>query len=260
MEMNSCLYKGSVVHHRKSPLEHRFVYPYLTFYLDLDELPTLEKKLFFLGWNKFNLFSFWDKDHLKVIEYAKEKGVDLKDCKIYLLTQLRILGYVFNPVSFYFCTDKFGEPLCTIAEVSNTFKEKKLYFLGPHTFKDQAFKDRQVKHFYISPFISLEEELDFLVKVPKATLSISINEKTIQTALTGKKTQLTNFELIRCFFLYPLITLRVIWAIHWQAFKLYRKKIPFFKKSENPHLQTEVHNVYGKTNIKFFRGNEKGST
>lgn len=252
MGLNSCIYKGSVVHNRTSPVEHRFVYPYLTFYLDLDELPLLEKNLFFIGWNKFNLFSFWDKDHVlnskltaraSVMEYAKQKGLDLKDSKIYLLTQLRILGYVFNPVSFYFCFDKYGTPLCAIAEVTNTFKEKKLYFLGPETFKAQAFSDQQVKHFYISPFIPLEEKLNFLIHLPKNTLNISINEKVIQTALTGKKAPLTNTQLVRCFLMYPFITLRVIWAIHWQAFKLYLKRIPYFKKTENPHLQTEVHHA-----------------
>lgn len=134
--MNSSLYKATVMHNRLAPKKHRFHYNVFMFYIDLDEIEILKKKFFLFSHNRFNFFSFRDKEHLQlpinnpdtnkntkehITEYLKENGIIVSHCKIMILTNLNILGYNFNPVSFYFVFDKNKQPLCSVAEVGNTF-------------------------------------------------------------------------------------------------------------------------------------------
>ena len=139
------------------------------FCLDLDELQSLSSKHFLFSYNRLNLFSFFDKDHAnnnnknikrKIVEYTKSKGIEVsKNCRIFLITMPRIAGYIFNPVSFYFIYDENSQPVCSIAEVSNTFREMKLYPI--ENIVNNRFKLRIPKHFYVSPFSSLDLEFDF---------------------------------------------------------------------------------------------------
>ncbi|MFD2144357.1 DUF1365 domain-containing protein [Mucilaginibacter antarcticus] len=144
--INSCLYKATVMHHRFSPKVHRFNYDVFMFYLDLDEIDTLSKKLRLMSRNRFNLFNFRDKDHLQlpkenpdtsknirqhITDYLHQNSVDIGNGRIMVLTNLCTLGYQFNPVSFYYCYDEQDNVVCSIVEVCNTFREMKPYFLGP---------------------------------------------------------------------------------------------------------------------------------
>lgn len=265
MGVASSLYKCTVFHHRYEPVEHRFVYPYLAFYLDLDQLKALENKLLFFSVNKFNLFSFYDRDHVskplttvrnRIEAYLKSKGIKEEAIKIYLLTQLRFLGYVFNPVSFYFCFTSDGRPLCVVPEVGNTFQEMKLFYIGIDKFEENSFNQFHTKNFYVSPFINLNDSFEFRIEIPDERINIVINDHKgdsnhlskesipfLRTSLVGEKRVLSNFELIRCALAYPFHSLRVISAIHWQAFRLYLKRVPFLRKAANPHLQTEVYSA-----------------
>ena len=258
--MNSALYKATVMHNRLEPKSHRFYYNVFMFYIDLDELDTIAKRFLLISRNKFNVFSFKDKEHLRlsenkgfvkeqIIEYLKRNNFNYSGQKIMLLTNLNVLGYNFNPVSFYFVTDPNGKPECAIAEVSNTFREMKLFFLGNDTFKDGKFNLRTIKHFYVSPFIDHDADFDFSLNVPGEKLNIRIDDykndkRFFISTLTGEKKELSNSRLFGYFFRFPFITLRIITLIHWNAMLLWIKKIPFHKKAAFPELQKDVLNKF----------------
>jgi hypothetical protein len=258
--MNSVLYKATVMHNRLEPKPHRFHYKVFMFYLDLDELDAIAKKFVLISRNKFNVFSFRDKEHLmlaenkilvkeQIVEYLKQNNFNYSGQKIMLLTNLNVLGYNFNPVSFYFVTDQNGKPECAIGEVSNTFREMKLFFLGSDTFKDGKFHLRTIKHFYVSPFIDHDADFDFSLNVPGEKLNIRIDDykndkRFFISTLTGEKKELSNARLFGYFFRFPFITLRIITLIHWNAMLLWLKKIPFHKKAAFPELQKDILNKF----------------
>ena len=262
--MNSCLYKATVMHNRLSPKKHRFNYQVFMFYIDLDELDYLSQKLILFSKNRFNFFSFRDKEHLQlpinnpvtskstkehIIDYLKQSGFNYQGEKIMLLTNLNVLGYNFNPVSFYYILDNNQQAQCCIAEVSNTFKEMKPYFLGKETFTNGAFRLNTTKFFYVSPFIEHDTNFDFQLATPNEKINIRIDdikdgERFFISTLTGKKQALSNFNLAWYSVRFPLITLRIIGLIHWNALLLWLKKIPFLKKSEHPNLQRDVFRKY----------------
>ena len=253
MELTSLLYDCKVMHHRISPKKHYFVYKVFMFCVDLDELDVLAKKMLLFGYNQFNLYSFYDYDHLakndqtikkKILDYARKNGVALHNsCKVQLVTLPRVLGYIFNPVSFYFIFSRKGEPICAIAEVSNTFREMKPYILTD--FKDGRFQLRIPKYFYVSPFSSLELEFEFDFGLPGGQLDIHIDEyqgekKILTSSLTGSASPLSNGKLSWYTIKYPLITLKVIMLIHWNAALLYLKGLKYYPKGNNPELQKNL--------------------
>ncbi|MBB4107611.1 DUF1365 domain-containing protein [Pedobacter zeae] len=265
MEFNSNIYTAKVMHHRLAPKKHSFWYNVYMFYIDLDELDLLAQKLRWFSRNKFNLFSFRDGEHLQLPrekpdktkntrqhleDYLKENGVDGSRLKIKLLTNLNVLGYNFNPVSFYYCFDQERNPVCCVAEISNTYREMKLFFFGRDELHGDTFKKITTKYFYVSPFIDHDDAFDFKLKVPADQLDIKINDLDKHgklffiSTLKGDKKPLTNAGLLRCFFTIPLIPLQVMAMIHWQAFRLWIKKIPFHPKAENPELQRNVYRPY----------------
>lgn len=266
------------MHHRLAPKKHSFWYNVYMFYIDLDELETLNKKLRWFSYNRFNLFSFRDKDHLvletkaerlktevdnsqishlsvkqQITAYLKSHNVEIGNGKIMLLTNLAVLGYNFNPVSFYFCFDENNHPLCAVGEISNTYHEMKMFFFGKDELEGNMFKQRVQKHFYVSPFIDLDDFFDFNLKIPSHKLSIQIDDydkagnRFFISSLNGLQKPLTNATMLRCFFAIPMIPLCIMWLIHWQAFKLWVKKIKFHPKAANQHLQKDVYKPY-KTN------------
>jgi len=249
--MNSCLYECNVMHHRMHPKRHRFTYRVFMFYIDLEELDMLSEKMRFLSRNKANIFNFRDADHLEfsgrniqenIREYLRTNGMDLPDGKIMLLTHLRTFGHIFNPVSFYFCFDRENHPVCCIAEIGNTFREMKPFFFGKELLQNGAFRQQTTKYFYVSPFIDLDATFDFHLGVPGEKLNIQINdfqkeEKFFVSTLTGNRKDLTDGRLAWYSLRFPLITVQVISAIHWQAFLLWLKRIPFHRKEANLQLQ-----------------------
>ncbi|WP_082461416.1 DUF1365 domain-containing protein [Pedobacter sp. PACM 27299] len=272
--MNSSLYSCRVMHHRLAPKTHSFGYRVYLFYLDIEELPMLAKKLSWLSVNRFNLFNFRDKDHLhlpkeiadwhqdsgqqsstdqnknlrdKLRKYLYKNGLELGAGRVMLLTNLAVLGYNFNPVSFYFCFDEQGAPLCAVAEISNTFREMKLFLIKKEEMKEERFRQRIEKYFYVSPFIDLDTLFDFDLAIPNEKLTIRIDDYDQQgnrfflSTLMGDRKPLTNTNLLRYFFSIPMIPLQVMSLIHWQAFLLWRKKFSFHKKKANQHLQKDVY-------------------
>jgi DUF1365 family protein len=279
MNLTSSIYSAKVMHHRLAPKKHSFWYNVFMFYIDLDEIEMLDKKLRWFSYNEFNLFSFRDKDHLQlelkaerqktkgerspisnltshisvkqqITTYLKSHKVEIGNGKIMLLTNLSVMGYNFNPVSFYFCFDENNHPLCAVAEISNTYREMKMFFFGKDELDGNAFKLRIQKHFYVSPFIDLDDSFDFNLTIPTEKLDIKIDDfdkegnRFFISTLKGVKSALTNAIMLRYFFSVPMIPLRVMGLIHWQAFKLWIKKIKYHPKAANQDLQKDVYKPY----------------
>lgn len=184
----------------------------------------------------------------RVLAYAATHGVDLTGGRVVLVTLPRVLGYLFNPVSFYFCYDRHGAPACAIAEVTNTFKEMKPFFLGSdaQSAARGEFRLRMPKNFYVSPYSEVDVAFDFTLRTPGPRLSIQIDdyvgpERTLTSTLTGPRRELTSARLAWFTIKYPLITLRVIALIHWQALRLRLKRVPWFAKAAKPNAQRELY-------------------
>ena len=192
----------------------------------------------------------------RVVSWLGHQGVAPEQIgRIELVTLPRVAGYVFNPVSFYFVSAPDGSPVCAIAEVGNTFGEQKPFFVprrdrasvaSSDSASAEQFRLVAPKHFYVSPFSALDLQFDFRLARPGERLSLGVNDvdstgKTVLiSSLTGTRRPLTDRELLRLTARYPLVTARVITLIHWQALRLWLKRIPFFSKAAQPELQRGV--------------------
>ncbi len=251
--MHSAIYEGEVMHHRLAPREYRFCHRVFHLWLDLDELDALDRGLALFKRNRAGLFAFSDLDHIdrgqgsaraNVLLTLQEAGVDTARIeRVRLLTFPRVLGHVFNPVCFYFAFDATGSAVAAVAEVTNTFREQKAYVLD--RLEHGRFRLDTPKHFYVSPFFDLEVRFDFQLSVPGDNLDLIVDdrdggERVLHTRLTGRRRELTDTALLSCFLRHPLITLRVLFLIHWHAFRLWRMRLPFLRKRDRPDLQRDV--------------------
>jgi DUF1365 family protein len=244
------------MHHRFAPKVHHFEHRIFMFYLDLDELECLSKEILPFSYNRRNIYGFRDSDHEpsgesplkdRIIAFVQKNGVEPGPfSRVMLLTLPRVFGYIFNPISIYFCFDGEGRPVCCVAEVGNTFLEKKLYLLRPNELSaNGVFKKVVAKHFYVSPFSALDLNFDFQLKVPAEKLEIKIDdrdgeEKILISTLTGERALLNNRNLLWFIIKYPLVTLKVIFLIHWHALMLWLKGAPFYRKAANVQFQREA--------------------
>lgn len=251
------------MHHRMEPKQHRFIYDIFMFYLDLDELDTIAEKFKLFARNGFSVFNYKDSDHLfysgstqreAITAYLQQNGITSPVGRIMLLTHVRMFGYIFNPVSFYFIFDDNDQPLCAIPEVGNTFGELKPYLVHRKSDSAQTFYLRTSKYFYVSPFIDMDAEFEFDLALPDERLMIRINDfqnkrRFFISTLTGNRRGLTDARLAFYVLRFPLITLQVIFFIHWQAFRLWLKKLHYHKKTDFPELQREVHHAGSYVNV-----------
>ena len=255
--MNSCLYECLIYHTRLEPKVYKFKHKIFMFYLDLDEIDLIAKKNIWISKNRFNLYSYFDRDHLgsidkstkeNLLNYVRDRGVVEPIEKVFLLTNLRIFGYVFNPVSFYFCFDEKGIPVCVVPEVSNTFREMKAYLLRHDKLVGDRYVDRIAKFFYVSPFMDMDVFFNFDLKIPGEKLELIIDEtrekesskKIFYSGIVGEKKPLTSWSLFLEGVRFPWVTVKIIFFIHWHAWMLYLKKIPFFRKTDKPELQRDI--------------------
>ena len=239
--MNSCIYNGAVTHKRFKPVKHFLKYKTFSFFIDLDETEKLDKDNIIFSFNRFNVFSFYNKDHgdrdgksLKtwVIKNLRKFDIDEKINKIKLLCYPRIFGYVFNPLSIFYCYQ--DEKLKVIFyEVKNTFNEQHTYIFKV---KDNNIVDQKCKKkFYVSPFMNMDTFYNFKLLNPNEKLSVSIqqtdSEDTILTAVqTGERKEFNLKQLIVNFFKYPLMTIKIISAIHFEALLLWKKGAIYRKR------------------------------
>lgn len=258
--MKSEFFISTVKHIRFFPKKYLFDYKFFWTKFDLDELDELDAKTPLFSRNRFNIVSFYDTDHINlgfqttkenIQAFLFEQGVTEGIRKIELVTNPRILGYTFNPVSFYFI-ETHNQPFIII-EIGNTFNEQKPYLVRPEMLKDGEWVFTTQKHFYISPFTSVENTMTFKIKRIDDRLMINIDDfdkegkLEVRASFSGHTHPWSSSNLIRLFFSYPFITLRIIASIHYHAIRLYLLKVPFWKKSENAHLQTDLFEWRDKT-------------
>ena len=252
--IQSGLIPSFVRHERYFPRKYAFNYRFFLAILDLDELEKLDQSTWCFSYNRFNLFSFYDKDHLyhhgksikdNVLNYLEAQGVNEKILSIKILTNLRILGYVFNPVSFYFIQGEKSPYI--LIQIGNTFSELKPYLVDESHRQGETWIYETVKEFYISLFISLTNKMTFKITEKKGRYVVLIDDHTdqgeleLKASLKGDKTPWSSLTLVKYFFKFPLLSFRIITAIHYHALRLYLMKIPFIKKADNAQLQTGVY-------------------
>ena len=241
--MNSCIYNGVVTHTRFKPVKHFLKYKTFSFFIDLDEIDKLDKDNLIFSYNKFNIFSFYDKDHgdrdgksLKtwILNNLERFDINENISKIMLLCYPRIFGYVFNPLSIFYCYEN-NSLKAIFYEVKNTFNEQHTYIFKV---KDNNKIDQKCKKkFYVSPFMDMDTYYNFKLLNPNEKLSISIKQTDkkdiVLTAVqTGKRKEFTFKQLILNFFRYPLMSVKIISAIHFEAFLLWKKGAIYRKRDK----------------------------
>jgi DUF1365 family protein len=232
--VRSALYTGTLVHARREPKENVFRYPVAYWLLDLDELPQLDR-LPLVSVNRPGLVSFRDRDHFDgdgtpvkeaVRRFADDPGIE----RVLCLTQLRVAGYVFNPVSFFWNYGADGRLRSMIAELNNTFGERL-----PQLLPGDALAYEHEKRLHVSPFFGLDGRYRYTFSEPGGTLFARIEYERegrppFQAVLAGRREELSGRTIARFLARYPLMPLQVTAKIHWQALRLYVKGVPFRRK------------------------------
>jgi hypothetical protein len=243
MIKDSSIYTGYVIHKRFKPKIHFFKYKVFSILLDLSEIDLLDKSLKIFSYNKFNVISFYDADHgprdgtsLKkwVVKNLIENQIDSRDIKIKLLCYPRILGYVFNPLSVFFIYNKNSELISILYEVKNTFNEQHTYIFKTKE-NNNIIENVCKKKFHVSPFIHMDCKYFFKILKPGNKISLKIDQydnagKILYASQDGNRTELNNKNLVLSYLRHPLMTFKIIAAIHFEAFKLWIKGIKFIKK------------------------------
>lgn len=249
----SSIYIGWVAHRRLKPVRHAFRYRCYWLLFDLDELPAISQRLRFFSHNRWNLFSFYDRDHASggdaplrplLQHHLARAGVKLDGGAIRILCMPRVLGFVFNPLSVHFCYGADGELRALVYEVHNTFRQRHSYLIAVSQTPDEAahtthVEQRAAKRFYVSPFLDMAMTYDFKVRPAAEDVAVVIRGQdqggqVIAAWLSGTRWQLTDGALLRLFLTLPLLTLKVVAAIHWQAVLLWRKGVPLVPRPDPP--------------------------
>ncbi|HEU0242645.1 MAG TPA: DUF1365 domain-containing protein [Candidatus Limnocylindrales bacterium] len=238
--MRSHLLEGTVRHRRSRPVEYELEHDVFYLALDLDELDEVTGRVRLIGRNRRNVLEFRDSDHWPlpardiretVLAHLRAQGEDPTGWRITLVTNLRVLGYVFNPASFYLCRDAGGVLRVVVVEVHNTHQERHLYTLRPEA-AGERFKASMDKDFYVSPFIDMEGTYTVHVADDPGSLRIAINERqgdapVIATGLVLRRRRLTDRMVVRMLFAHPFMTQRTIALIHVHAWRLWRRGVRF---------------------------------
>jgi len=241
--INSCIYNGTVIHKRFKPKEHYFKYKVFSLLINLSEFKELDKKISFFSLNRFNLISFYERDHGArdgsslanwVKQNLKANNIITDNIKIKLLCYPRIFGYVFNPLSIFFIYDKDERLISILYEVKNTFEEQHTYVFKVEN-ENKLIQNNCSKKFHVSPFIEMNCNYFFRVLNPAEKLSVIIDQydkegKILFASQDGIRSDLTSENLMNSYLKHPLMTFKIISAIHFEAFKLWVKGIKFVKK------------------------------
>ena len=247
----SALYTGTVTHQRLRPRRHRLRYRVFWLLLDLDEIDDLAGQLKFFSRNHFNLLSFHDRDYgagtaeplrSQIERHMRTAGLDSDGGPIRLLTMPRLLGYVFNPISIYFCYCRTGPLAATIYEVNNTFGERHSYVV-PVTddggASGQPIRQSCDKSLYVSPFLDMNMTYAFRVTPPAERVRIAISTNDAEgpillALLSARQAKLSDPSLAFAFASHPLLTLKVIAGIHWEALLIWLKGIALRSRPAPP--------------------------
>lgn len=243
----SSLYIGRISHVR--PGRHRLSYKVFMLALDLDALPELDRRLRFFSHNRFNLAAVFDRDHVgrtnrpirpQIAAMLRQAGLGWDDGRIVLLAMPRILNYVFNPLSVYFCYRRNGEIAALVHEVRNTFGESHFYVLPATCDSTGVLIQTCAKDFFVSPFLEMDLRYEFRIIPPGERVAIAMavrrGDMVVLTAsFAGEHRTLTDAHLFRAWFANPMLTLTVTIGIHWEALKMLLKGIPFLGRTPLLH-------------------------
>jgi len=243
--MHSCIYEGRVRHRRYKPREHAFEYGMFMMYLDLEELPHLFNRFWFWSVSRLNIGYFDRRKHygdpdtpldISIRQLIQVQTGDYPVGPIRLLTHLRYFGYGFNPVSFYYCYDEEDKELeYIVAEVNNTpWDEQHCYVMDKHLNHGHGYNRRYKfdKQFHVSPFMDMKIHYDWFFSMPQNELVVHMRNlkdevPVFDATMKMQAYAITSRTLSRALIRFPVITLKVVTAIYYQAFRLWLKKIPF---------------------------------
>jgi DUF1365 family protein len=257
----SALYPGAVMHRRAHP-PHRFVYPVCPWLLDVDELVVLDRTIAGFGHNRRRPVVFRDADHFagtdEPVAAQLRRIVTARGCRwpggpVRVLTHCRVLGYVFNPISIWYCFDRDGHLDVVAAEVNNTFGDRHCYVAARAGRPDAAapggrdwlrWADRKVLH--VSPFFSTDGTYAFAIEPPGEHLRVRIDltvgdEPQLAAAMALRRERLGRWSAAALLVRYPFMTARVTGAIHWEALRLWRRGATFHPRP--PHDPTRHRGV-----------------
>jgi hypothetical protein len=246
-KLASCLYEGTIVHKRLTPRQHAFAYRVFALCLDVDEIDQLDRELRLFSRNRLNLVAFRDADlGAEGAEPVAEKARLLLDkcglgacgARIELVCYPRLLGYVFNPLSVYFCRDASGAIGAVIYEVSNTFGERKSYVI-PANGGASTLPQTCAKEMYVSPFTGGAGDYGFHGVAPADRIVIGVNfreagQPVLKTHFRGERRPLTDRAIAGAVARHPLMTLKVMGAIHFEALRLWAKGVPLVARHTSP--------------------------
>ncbi len=251
MQPAATLYFCNVMHQRRFPVKYRFVYRVFSVLLDIDQVERTARGLKLFSYNRRGVCAFYDRDHgprdgnpLRpwVEQQLRVCHIDLDGGQIQLLCLPRLFGYVFNPLSIYYCRHRDGTLRAIICEVKNTFGEQSCYILHQGgRVVHWPVRSTAAKYFHVSPFISMAVDYHFRISEPAEHLTLVIRahqegELMMTATQTGDGTPLTDRALLGALSKMPLMSFKVIIMIHWQALKLWCRGARFYRKP-NPRLK-----------------------
>jgi DUF1365 family protein len=245
--MTSSLLEGKVRHRRSLPFTYALEHDVWYAALDIDELDGLDARLRLFGRNRRGVAVFRDADHLpepardvgeRIRVLLRSEGEAPDGWQITLVTNLRILGYVFNPASFFLCRDEAGTLRVVVVEVQNTFGDRHLYTLRRRSktpaMQAGPFVASMAKDFFVSPFISVDGHYAVHVRDEPEGLRLAIDLRQagmsmLSTSLVLRRRPLTDRTLLRLLLRHPLVTQKTIGLIHWHGLRLWLRRAPFFR-------------------------------
>ena len=247
MSERSCLYVGQVFHRRLQPRPHTLRYRVFSMLLDLDEIDALSAALPLFSRNRFNLFSFHDRDFGErcgepLADYVSRRllaaGIVSAPARTLLSCYPRVLGYAFNPLAVFYCLDASGRVFAVLHEVHNTFGERHAYALAveeaTHVKAERWIRQRTDKALFVSPFNHMDMRYEFRLNEPGERQVIVIrvidaDGHLLTASYTARRRDLRSRALLGVFVALPMMTLKVFAGIHLEAARLWFKRVPRFR-------------------------------